>query len=202
VPGVGRVGAQAPGASLRVVLVLHFDTTSPASAVAVLRLEALVAEGLDVGFLGFDVLGLTVAVPPTWALLAELEHHRVAAAALGLDLQAPRWQPPTLACHVAGDVAEAAGLGSAWRRATLEAFWGSGADIASPTVLGELAAGLGLDPALVRTRVTDPVVLRRARAAMTQRRHGGLGGVPVIEIDGTLVAADLDDEALRQLARL
>lgn len=184
------------------MLVLHFDTTSPASAVAVLRLEALVAEGLDVGFLGFDVLGLEVALPPTPALLAEVARHRSRAAALGLALRTPSRQPPTLACHLVGELAEAVGRGGPWRRATLEAFWGADADLASPAVLGELAGRVGLDPELVRARVTDRAALRQARAAMTRRRHGGLGGVPVLEIDGTLVPADVDDEALAQLARL
>jgi hypothetical protein len=47
------------------MLTLHFDYPSPASAVALLRLQRLTDVGHRIRFLGLDALGLDVAVPPT-----------------------------------------------------------------------------------------------------------------------------------------
>jgi len=40
------------------------------------------------------------------------------------------------------------------------------------------------------------------RAAMLARRGLGIGGVPVLEVDGTLLPADVDDATLEELARV
>jgi predicted DsbA family dithiol-disulfide isomerase len=184
------------------VLVLHFDLTSPAAAVAVLRLQRLADEGLPIAFSGLDVLGTEVALPPTLDQLEELERDRARAGDLGLTMRRPSRRPPTLPAHLVGELAEATGRGAAWRSAALEAYWTHDADLADVTTLVELATAVGLDPAVVRGLLGE----RRRAIALRQRmldtRRRGVGGVPVLEAGGTLVGTDLGDDELRALAAL
>jgi 2-hydroxychromene-2-carboxylate isomerase len=184
------------------VLVLHFDYASAASAVAVLRLQRVADRGGDVAFSGLDVLGVEAPLPVTLDQLAELEVWASRAAELGLELRRPRRRPPTLSAHLVGELAVARGLGAAWRGAVLEAYWSRDEAIGDPEVLVGLAAGVGLDPAEVRARLEDPRQRVDLRRAMTAHRGRGVGDVPVLEMDGTFVPADLDDEDLEVLAGL
>jgi predicted DsbA family dithiol-disulfide isomerase len=182
------------------MLTCHFDYTSPAAAVAVLRLQPIADDGGNVAFAGFDVLGLDAAIPVTLDQLEELDRVRERLVTLGLDVRRPTWRPPTLAAHLVGTLAETAGLGASWRTTVLRAYWEDDADIADPDRLAALAVTAGLDGETVATTVAD----RTARTALRQRmlllRGRGIGGVPVLDLDGTLVSADLTDEDLRQLA--
>lgn len=182
------------------MLTCHFDYPSPAAAVAVLRLQTIVDAGGTVRFSGLDVLGLDLSLPPTLDLLAARERHVDAAAALGLQLRRPSRRPPTVAAHLVGLHADDAGLGAAWRLAALRAYWEDDADLGDLPTLVELAVGIGLDGLEVAARAAD----RRAQAQLRQRaiqlRSKGVGDVPVLEVDGTLIPADLSDDDLRQLA--
>jgi 2-hydroxychromene-2-carboxylate isomerase len=182
------------------VLTLHFDYTSPRAAVALLRLQRLADAGTDVRFVGLDVLGLEVAIPPTLDLLADLERWTEPARELGLSMRRPALQPPTFAAHLVGELADDAGLGASWRDACLTGYWEQGTDLSSEGALVELAAPAGLDPAAIVDRLAD----RRARTTLRNRmataRRSGVGGVPVLEVDGALVPAELSDADLRQLA--
>jgi predicted DsbA family dithiol-disulfide isomerase len=184
------------------MLVCFHDYTSPAAAVAVLRLQRLADAGLPVGFEGFEVLGVDAAIPPTLELLAQWERHRDDAAALGLELRRPQRQPPTLAAHVAGDVADRAGSGAAWRLACYRAYWEEGADLADPAVLREVARRAGVDPEAAARAAADRQLRTDTRRRMLARRAGGVGGVPVLDVGGTLVSGLLAEEELRQLAAL
>jgi 2-hydroxychromene-2-carboxylate isomerase len=184
------------------VLVLHFDYVSAASAVAVLRLQRLVDLGASVTFSGVDVLGVDIPLPTTLDQLAELERHTARAAALGLRLRRPSQRPPTLPAHLVGELAVARDLGAAWRTAVLEAYWTRDAAIGDDQVLVELAGAVGLDREAVAARLAEPsqrIALRRAMAGLRGR---GLGGVPVLEVGGDFVPADLPDADLAELARL
>ncbi len=184
------------------MLTLHHDITSPAAAVAVLRLQAMVDAGASVRFSPLDVLGLEIDVPPTRRLLEELSAYAERAGELGLAMRRPSRQPPTLRAHVVGEVAEAAGLGASWRWTCLRAYWGKDRDLLDEATLVELAVAAGLEAAPVRQALGDRLRVHSLRDRMLQQRRRGLGGVPVLEFDGTFVPADLADEDLRRLVGL
>jgi len=184
------------------VLTLHHDITSPRSAVAVLRLQRIAERGLAVAFRGIDVLGVAVTLPVTLDQLAELEQVAEAAAGLGLVMRRPALRPPTLDAHLVGDIAERFGLGGAWRSACLAAYWTDGRDVSDHAVLETLARGIGLDRGTVLAALEDMTARNELRAAMLARRSLGIGGVPILEVDGTLLPADVDDTALEELARV
>ncbi|MFU8840227.1 MAG: DsbA family protein [Nitriliruptoraceae bacterium] len=185
------------------VLILHYDLTSPAAAVALLRVQRLLDEGARIRLSPFDALGLEISVPATRALLAELEVHRDRAAALGLAMHRPSRQPPTLRAHLIGaEVAEPAGLGASWRWRCLRAFWSEDRDLAARDTLVALAADAGLAAGEVDRALTDRLALQRLRDHLLLQRRRGIGGVPVLELDGTFVPAEVSDADLRHLAGL
>lgn len=184
------------------MLRVFFDHPSPAAAVAVLRLQRLADEGLAVAFVGFDVLGLQVAVPATLDQLAELERSQDRARELGLEMRRPRLRPPTLGAHVIGEVAEDHGLGAAWRWACLSGYWTHGVDLGDHAQLRELAGSAGLPDDAVAAALADPARRATVRARMLEARSRGIGGVPVLEHAGTLLPPDLPDDDLRVLAAM
>jgi predicted DsbA family dithiol-disulfide isomerase len=183
------------------VLTLHFDLTSPQAALAVLRLQEVADQGHAVVFRGIDVLGVDMALPVTLDQLAELAAVREAAAERGLSMRRPTLRPPTLDAHLLGLQADAAGLGAAWRTACLTAYWTRGEDLSDHTVLVELAGAVGLARDVVERHLADRAARDELRARMLQLRQLGIGGVPVLELDGTLCSADVDDATLLELAR-
>ncbi len=184
------------------MLRLFYDYPSPASAVAMLRLQRLADQGAAVAFVGFDVLGLQVAVPATLDQLAELERHQDRAAELGLVMRRPRLRPPTLGAHVIAEVAEDHGLGAAWRWACLSGYWTHGVDLGDASQLAELAASAGLPDDEVAAALGDPARRAAVRARMLEARSRGIGGVPVLEHAGTLLPPDLPEDDLRALAEM
>lgn len=185
------------------VLILHHDLTSPAAAVALLRVQRLLDEGARIGLSPFDALGLEISVPPTRALLEELERFRDRSAALGLAMHRPSRQPPTLAAHLVGaEVAEPRGLGASWRWRCLRAFWSEDRDLGDPATLVALAVDAGLEASEVERALDDRLARQRLRDHMLTQRRRGIGGVPVLELDGAFVPAELSDADLRRLAEL
>jgi 2-hydroxychromene-2-carboxylate isomerase len=184
------------------VLILHHDVTSPRAAVAVLRLQALADAGYRVGFLGLDVLGLAVSLPVTLDQITELEAVRDQAAGLGLALRRPTLRPPTLDVHLLAELAEREGLGAAWRLACLRAYWSDGVDVSDRVVLRTLARRVGLPPDGTEQTLADTARRNALRAEMLGRRGLGIGGVPVLELDGTLLPADVDDVTLLELVQV
>jgi 2-hydroxychromene-2-carboxylate isomerase len=184
------------------VLVLHFDYPSPASAVALLRLQRIADGGGNVAFAGLDALGLATAVPPTLDQLVEWERVAARASALGFPLGRPSLRPPTLLAHLLGDLAQDRDLGAAWRAACLRAYWTREVDLGDSDRLRALAAHVGLDPGEVDELLGDQrrQLARRQQDLAVRRR--GLGTVPMLELDGTFVSADLDEAELRELAAL
>lgn len=184
------------------MLTLHFDYTSPASVQALLRLQALAGRGALVEFVGIDALGLQATIPVTLDQLEELDRHRPQIRALGLEMRRPRVRPPTLGAHLVAGLAMAHDLGAAWRRAVLEAYWTRGLDVGSDEVLVELGAGIGLPADTVGGWLADRARRASLWRTMATERGRGVGGVPVLEFEGTLVPADLADEDLARLASL
>jgi predicted DsbA family dithiol-disulfide isomerase len=184
------------------VLILHHDVTSPRAALAVLRVQRIADGGLPVAFRGIDTLGVAVALPVTLDQLAELEQVAADAAALGLVMRRPGLRPPTLDAHLVGELAERRDLGAAWRLACLRAYWTDGLDISDHAALVAIAGAVGLERGEVAATLGDAAARNGLRAAMLARRALGIGGVPVLEVDGTLVPADVDDATLEELARV
>ncbi len=198
-PGPLLVGTGSVGC----VLILHHDLTSPASAVALLRVQRMLDEGARVGLSPFDALGLEISVPPTRSLLEELGTHRERAAELGLAMRRPSRQPPTLRAHLVGvEVAEPSGLGASWRWRCLRAFWSEDRDLGETATLIDLATEAGLEAAAVGQALEDRLAVQRLRDHMLLQRRRGIGGVPVLELDGSFVPAEVSDDDLRHLAGL
>lgn len=184
------------------MLVLHYDIPSLPATVAVLRLQRIADAGGAVAFRGIDVIGVDASLPVTLDQLDELERWRDRAEAAGLRVRRPRERPPTVAAHLVGVLAQAYELGAAWREAILRAYWTDGAAVGDPAVLLDLATDVGLPVDEVADRLEDPAARVALRQRMTADRGRGIGGVPVLELDGTFVSAELPDEDLRQLAGL
>ncbi|MFP5308894.1 MAG: DsbA family protein [Actinomycetes bacterium] len=185
------------------MLVLHHDHPSPASAVAVLRLQRLADEGLEVSFSGLETLPLDAALPVTLDVLAELDRWRDPAAELGLELRRPSRRPTTGRAHlVAAAVAEPAGLGASWRLACYRGYWEQDLDLGDPAVLLDLAATAGLDAERTEEVLHDTALLAGIRRRAHTLRGSGVGGVPVLSVDGALVPGTLSEDELRQLAAL
>lgn len=184
------------------MLILHHDVTSPRSALAVLRVQRIADRGLPVAFRGIDVLGVEVALPVTLDQLAEMEQVADRTRDLGLTMRRPRIRPPTLDAHLVGELAELRGLGAAWRLACLRAYWSEGLDVSNVAVLRGAARAVGLDVEEVGRSLADTAARNELRAAMLARRGLGIGGVPILEVDGTLLPADVDDATLEELAHV
>lgn len=184
------------------MLTLYFDYVSLGSCVVVRRLHRLATTGSVVHIVGVDVLGVATSLPVTLDQRVEIDAWRERALAEGLEIALPSVRPPTVDAHLVGGVADEQGCGTAFRERAIRAYWSQGLDIAAYDVLLELATAAGVDVAVVRERLHDPVARTRLRQRMAADRGRGIGGVPVLELDGAMVPADLDERELAELARL
>jgi predicted DsbA family dithiol-disulfide isomerase len=184
------------------VLVLFHDYTSPESAVAVMRLHRLMREGIPAEVRGIEVLGLDATVPVTVDVIAALDTVAGEAAAEGLTMRRPPALPPTGLAHVVEDVARAHGLDMAWREQCYQAFWSEVTDISNPDELRRIAERAELPSADVDRALEDRVALLAVRRRAAGDRHNGIGGVPTILYDRTLVPGLLPEADLRTLAAL
>jgi predicted DsbA family dithiol-disulfide isomerase len=183
-------------------LTLFHDYTSPASAVAVVRLQRLADEGLPVTFEGFEGIGLDAVLPVTLDVSAALADLAEVAAAEGVVLRRPPALPPTVLAHTAGALAEEAGLGASWRQTCYRAFWADGAAIGQRDVLVDLAERAGLDVEAVSAALDDRARVAAVRRRMGGHRRNGVGGVPTLLAARTLVPGLLPEDELRALATL
>lgn len=189
--------------------VMYFDYPSLPAAVAVIR--AHLALGRHAGlassaaqplmFGGFDTLGLEMTVPLTLDQQEEIGRWSTTAAQVGLEVTTPRSRPPTTPAHVIGDLADELGLGRDWRQAVIVAYWSDRVDIGHKSELVRLANHVGLPEQEVASALTDRHRAQQVRRRMVAARQRGIGGVPVIEIDGTLLSGDLSDDAWDTMIR-
>jgi predicted DsbA family dithiol-disulfide isomerase len=185
------------------VLTLYHDLTSPASAVSILRLQALADRGAKVAFIGVDMLGLAIGIPATLDQLEEFERVKERALPLGLAMRRPTRRPPTLDAHLVAQLAEQVELGASWRSTCLQAYFADGVDLADRLVLLDLARTAGLDAGAAAAVLDDDVERRALRARMTTMRRRGVGGVPLLEAGpGAFVSAEIGDDDLERLAFL
>lgn len=184
------------------MLTLYHDIPSAASLVAMLRLQSLADEGLPVAFRGFDVLGLDTSLPATLDDLQDWQDHREAAAEWGWQLPRPRRHPATLRAHLVGELAAERGLDAAWRLSVHRAHWLDDADVSADSVLTVLAVRIGLAIDEVEGLLHDPQHRHRLRQRMLLHRGEGVGGVPVLEANGTFLSPFVPEDDLRTLAEL
>lgn len=182
------------------MLTLFHDYTSPASAIAVARLQRLADEGVGVEFVGFEALGVDMPLPPSLDVLAALDDLAAEAAAERVILNRPRLLPPTARAHAVGTLAETHNLGASWRQACYAAFWTDGADIDDAATLVGLAQGAGLPAEQVENAVSDAAFVASVRRAVGRHRRNGVGGVPTILAQRTLIPGLLPEDQLRELA--
>lgn len=183
------------------MITLFHDYTSPASAVAVARAHRLQDEGLDIEIVGFEAVGVDLHVPVTLDVLAELDVVAEQAATEGMRLRRPRLLPPTGLAHVI-ERAVSGAAARMWRSAGYRAFWHDGRDLADPDELRAIAEEAGLDGSAIEDRLTDRLALAGVRRATSGHRRDGVGGVPTILAQRTLVPGLLGDDDLRALAAL
>ena len=184
------------------MLVLFHDYTSPASAVAVLRLHRLIRDGVPARIRGTEVVAVEATLPVTLDLLAELDAVADEARAEGIELRRPPALPPTGLAHVVEDVAARHGLDMAWREHCYRAYWTDGVDIGDGGQLRRLAGQAGLPVPEVLEALDDRVALLAVHRRSAGDRRNGIGGVPTIDYDRSLVPGLLPEADLRALAAL
>ena len=183
------------------MMTLFHDYTSPASAVAVARLQRLADEGIPIEFIGFDVYSVDAALPPPLEVLAQLDSLAAEAQAEGVVLRRPRLLPPTARAHAVGTIAEAHELGASWRTQCYTAMWADGVDINDTAELLRLAEAAGLPVDEIERALGDSTFLASVRRAAGRHRRNGVGGVPTILFERTLVPGLLSEAQLRELAQ-
>lgn len=186
------------------MLTLFHDFTSPASAVAVRRAQRLAADGLAVEFEGFDAIGIEMILPVTIDVVDQIDRLRDAAASEGVVLRRPPGLPPTALAHaLVGAIADTGSTAATpLRDAVYTAFWRDGRDLSDRSVLIAIAFEAGVDPAIAQRALDAPgaaVAIRRRTAA---HRREGVGGVPTILAQRTLVPGLMDEDDMRALAAL
>ena len=180
-------------------LTLFHDYTSPASAVAVARLQRLADGGLAVEFVGLEAVGVDAVLPPSLDLLAAIDSLAEEATAEGIVLHRPRIMPPTARAHAVATLAEAVELGASWRQRCYRAYWQEGCDIGDHKTLVTLAAQAGLDGPMVASRLQEPAFVANVRRSAGRHRRNGVGGVPTILSQRTLIPGLLSEDDLRAL---
>ena len=183
------------------MLTLFHDYTSPASALAVRRVQRLADEGVPVEFVGFEVLALDAALPPSLDVLASLNSLAADADAEGIVLRRPKLLPPTAPAHAVGTIAEAHDLGASWREQCYTAMWADGLDISNTDILVQLANNAGLPVDETATALANSTFIASVRRAAGRHRRNGVGGVPTILYQRTLVPGLLSDAQLREMAQ-
>ena len=179
---------------------LFHDLTSPAAAVAVMRLTSLAVDGVPIAFEGFEAIGIDMAMPVDLDTLAVIDRLAPVAEAEGLVLRRPRTLPPTGLAHVLLAHGETTERAHELRIAVYRAFWEQQQAIDDIDTLVAIAADVGLDEPTVAELLGDRVALASRRRLMATHRRDGVGGVPVILASRTLVPGLLDADQVRALA--
>lgn len=183
------------------MMLLHHDYPSAASLHAVLVTHRLLDRGAIVAHHGIDVLGVDATLPATMGDLEDWERHRPALGDLGWEVGRPRLHPATLTAHAVERSCDPLDA-RAWREACYDAHWRRGLDLGATEVLLAAADQAGLDQAAVTAVVGNRAHRALVRRQMTAVRGEGVGGVPVLEVDGTKVSPFMPFDDLLSLALL
>ncbi len=100
----------------------------------------------------------------------------------GMTLRLPPLQPRSRLAHEAAAFAADHGRASAMQHAIFREFFEAGADIGQPEVLGQIAAGIGLDPDALLTALGSGQNRSRVLEDEALARSFGLSGVPAIVV--------------------
>ena len=163
-------------------------------------MQRLADDGVPVEFVGFEAVGVDVALPPSLDVLAQLEQVAEQAEAENIVLRRPSMIPPTARAHAVGTIAETHELGASWRQRCYTAFWAEGVDLDDVATLVGLAESSGLPPDEVEAAVRNTTFIASVRRAAGRHRRNGVGGVPTILSQRTLVPGLLTEAQLRELA--
>jgi 2-hydroxychromene-2-carboxylate isomerase len=90
----------------------------------------------------------------------------------------PWWEVP----HLAWLSARRQGKAVEFYAAVTEARWGRGANICDPDVLGPVAAGVGLDPAVLIGATGDPEIREESAACLARAYDDDIFGIPYFRI--------------------
>lgn len=101
----------------------------------------------------------------------------------GLDLHQGPFGIDSRPALVGAKVAEAQGVGPAYHRAVMEAYWQAGKNIEDRTVLAGLAEEVGLARDEFLAALDDPAYDQQVQADIDMARQYGLNGVPAIIFD-------------------
>lgn len=110
--------------------------------------------------------------------------YAVAREQYGLELNPGPFGFDSRPALIGAKVAEAAGVGAAYQRAVMHAYWQEAADIADPAVLGAIAQAIGLDSADFLAALDDPAYIAQVDQDIAQARAYGLDGVPAMVLKG------------------
>lgn len=129
-------------------------------------------------------------IPPGGADLAVLfgaaraarmrDQVRAFGAELGVELNPPAHAASTLQPLAITEYARDHGALSAFRDATMDAYWRDGRDIEHDSVLAELATAAGLDPVAAVSAGTDPTYVSRVEAMRHAAHEEQVSGIPTL----------------------
>ena len=124
------------------------------------------------------------------------------AAERGMDLKLPPVQPRSRKALEAAECARSQGRFDAMHRALFEAFFRDGRDIGDEAVLGEIASGVGLDPAKFSQALREgrftAKVLQDQRLARELNISGVPGTLMVRGEQGLIISGAQPYEALKE----
>lgn len=120
---------------------------------------------------------LSQILPPAYLAQARARLEE-ATQSLGMPYAPPDLVPNTRLAHEAAAHAEAHGLGDAFHRAVLTAYFGEGRPIGERQALLDIAISIGLDPAALSEELDQGSRAAEVDAALEQARNWGITAVP------------------------
>ena len=184
--------------------VLYYDLASPYAYLAVARAaDVLGAEPrlqpvLVGAIFGWRGRGSWAHTPERAAGEAEVER-RAARYGLPAVVWPDGWPVNSLQAMRAATWATGLGAGPAFARAAYRRAFAEGADLADVAVLEEVAAGIGLDPAAMRTAIASEEIKLELRHATETAWELGVRGVPTVRARDRVIFGDdrLEEAAWR-----
>lgn len=173
------------------MIALYYDYTSLASFVAYLDVHAA-ADRLNltgqVASIGIDVLGIGASIPATIDQHQDYERYHRPLIERGLSVRRPDRRPPTLSAHLIAEITEDPQLRREWDLCVFAAYWEQSVDIADHAWLVQAWRDL-CGTANIELVLADVQRHQQLRRRMVTLRQRGVGGVPLLDAEGTLLPA-------------